>query len=81
MGLPYIVPTLHEEPPDLFGVGVSHGGLRKSFHGSRFSAINLYIGRGWAASGVVGVGTTYVGNLCLPKVCQDGGLRAGSGHF
>lgn len=88
MGLPYIGPTLHEEPPDLFGVGVSHEfrvcrhvrRLSKSFHNLRFSAINFYVGRRCAASGVVGVGTTYVGNLCLPKIGQDGGLQAGSGH-
>ena len=81
MGFAYVVPTLHEEPPDLFGVGVPRGWLRKSFHGSRFSAINFYVGRGCAASGVIGIGTTYVGDLYLHKLCQDGGLQAGSGHL
>lgn len=78
MELPYVGPTLHEEPPNLFREDVSHdfrmcrhvGWIHELFHDLRFSTINFYVGRGCAMSRIIGVGTTYVGNLFVAKICQ-----------
>ena len=89
MELPYIGPTLHEEPPNLIREDVSHDfrmcrhvrWIHKPFHDLRFSTINFDVGRGCAMGRIIGVGTTYIGKLSEAKKRQESGLQAGSGHL
>ena len=59
----YVVPTFHEEPPNLFGVHVPSWSARKLFHDLGFGPIYLDVSWCRAAGWVTGIGGADVGDF------------------